>query len=298
MFFSSMYVADQGASPMPFTVEDIDKKVDQNIPSLSPTAAKVMELANDINCPPGELTKVIKLDPVLTAQVLKLVNSSYLSLSNKIVSLEKAIILLGLNTIKNLALGAAALNQMEASSTSESFDNNGFWQHSLAVGVTSKLIALRRGVDKKIIEDYFIAGLLHDLGLVLESKIFHDEIERVILTATEVGIIEAEDIIFEGLNHCKIGAVLGKKWNLSEDLLNVILYHHSPFENNPSELTSTVYLANSICKNSGTGLVMDKTPVDIDPQIFTKLGISNTIESSVLESLEGEIQKAKEFMKA
>ncbi|MBD3346112.1 MAG: HDOD domain-containing protein [Chitinivibrionales bacterium] len=283
---------------MAHTIEEIEKKLEENIPSLSPTASKVMKLANDINCPPSELTQVIKMDPVLSAKVLKLVNSSYFALSNKIVSLEKAIILLGLNTIKNLALGAAALTQMETEETSPAFDHNGFWQHSLAVGTASKLIAQKRNVDKKIIEDYFIAGLLHDLGLAVESKIFHDEIERVILTATEVGIIDAEDIIFEGLNHCKIGEILGRKWSLSDDLLSVILNHHSPSGNNLTELTCTVYVSNIICKNNSLGLVLDKTPIEIDTQVLSTLGIDASIESSILEGLEGEIQKAKEFLKA
>ena len=92
---------------MPYTLESVAKMLEENIPSLSPTASKVIQLANNINTPPPELTKAIKLDPVLSAKVLKLVNSSYFALSNQIVSLEKAVILLGLNTIKNLALSAA-----------------------------------------------------------------------------------------------------------------------------------------------------------------------------------------------
>ena len=74
---------------MPYTMAEVAEKLDQSMPSLSPTATKVMRLANDINCPPAELTKVIKLDPVLSAKVLKLVNSSYFSLSTKVMSLEK-----------------------------------------------------------------------------------------------------------------------------------------------------------------------------------------------------------------
>lgn len=284
---------------MIYTLESAAKMLEENIPSLSPTASKVIQLANNINTPPPELTKAIKLDPVLSAKVLKLVNSSYFALSNQIVSLEKAVIMLGLNTIKNLALSAAVLAQVEAKKKVENFDQEGFWKHSLAVGVTAKLIAQRRGIDKKVIEDYFIAGLLHDLGVLAESKIFPEEFQRIILSVESISLLDAEEVILEGLSHCRIGKVLAERWNLSGDLPNVLLMHHKPFEQNeePSEMTLSVYLANIICKNNGVGLVLDQPPIEINPRAFQKLGIEASIEAEILEVLESEIGKATEFLK-
>lgn len=283
---------------MPYDLETVVKLLEDNMPSLSPTASKVMQLANNINTPPPELTKVIKLDPVLSAKVLKLVNSSYFALPNEIVSLEKAIIMLGLNTIKNLALSAAALAQVEAKSLPDNFDSNGFWKHSLAVGVSAKLIAQKRTIDKKIIEDYFIAGLLHDLGILVEAKIYPEEFQRILLTVESMSILDAEDIILEGLNHCSIGKALAERWSLSEGLMNVLLGHHAPFaQGEPSELTLSVYLANVMCKNNNIGLVLDHPPIEVDQKAFEKLDIDVSIEGEILEVLESEIGKAMEFLK-
>lgn len=284
---------------MPYTLESVAKMLEENIPSLAPTASKVIQLANNINTPPPELTKAIKLDPVLSAKVLKLVNSSYFALSNQIVSLEKAVILLGLNTIKNLALSAAVLSQTEAKEKVDNFDQEGFWKHSLAVGVTAKLIAQKRGIDKKVIEDYFIAGLLHDLGVLGEIKIFPEEFQRILLSIESVSLLDAEEVILEGLSHCSIGKALAEKWNLASDLLNVLLMHHTPFDQKeePSVLTTSVYLANIICKNNGVGLVMDQTPIEINPAAYEKIGINASIEGEILEVLENEIAKATEFLK-
>ncbi len=283
---------------MPYDLETVVKLLEDNMPSLSPTASKVMQLANNINTPPPELTKVIKLDPVLSAKVLKLVNSSYFSLPNQIVSLEKAVIMLGLNTIKNLALSAATLAQMEEKSMPANFDANGFWKHSLAVGVTAKLIAQKRGIDKKVVEDYFIAGLLHDLGILVEAKIFPEEFQRILLSIESLSLIDAEDVILDGLNHCSIGKALAEKWALSEGLMNVMLGHHTPFDQEePSDLLLSVYLANIICKNNKEGLVLDQIPIEIDTKAFEKLGIEASIEGEILEVLESEIIKATEFLK-
>ena len=283
---------------MSYSIETVEQKLEENMPSLSPTASKVMQLANNINTSPPELTKVIKLDPVLSAKVLKLVNSSYFALSNEIVSLEKAVIMLGLNTIKNLALSAAVLAQMETKDQLKGFDGNGFWKHSLAVGVTAKLIAKKRNIDKKVIEDYFIAGLLHDLGFLAEMKIFPEEADRILQSLGDISLIDAEEVILEGLNHCSVGKLLAKRWHLTDGLSNVLLLHHTPFAvDEPSELVLSVYLANIICKNNAVGLVLDAPPIEIDARAYEKLTIDSSIDKEILDVLEEEITKATEFLK-
>ncbi len=283
---------------MPYSIESVEQKLEENMPSLSPTASKVMQLANNMNTSPPELTKVIKLDPVLSAKVLKLVNSSYFALQNEIVSLEKAVIMLGLNTIKNLALSAAVLAQMEANEQMEDFDGDGFWKHSLAVGATAKLIALKRNIDKKIVEDYFIAGLLHDLGLLVEIKIFPEEAQRIFQSLGDISLLDAEEVILDGLSHCSIGKLLSNRWNLADGLSNVLLLHHAPFTvDEPSELVLSVYLANIICKNNAIGLVLDNPPIEVDPKVYEALNIDQSIDEEILEVLETEITKATEFLK-
>ncbi len=284
---------------MPYTVEYVTRQLEENMPSLSPTALKVIQLANTITTPPAELTHVIKLDPVLSAKVLKLVNSSYFSLNTQIVSLEKAVILLGLNTIKNLALSAAVLAQMESMEKRTDFDDQAFWKHSLAVGVTAKLIAQKRGVEKKVIEDYFISGLLHDLGVLAELKVFPDEAKNILLAIADVSLYDAEDIILNGLTHCSIGHVLAQHWLLPEGLAKVLLQHHKPWDSGvPSELVLTVYLADCICKKNGIGIVMGKPDAEVDPRVYADLGITTAIEAAILEVIETEITKAMEFLKA
>lgn len=283
---------------MGYSIEEVSDRIAENMPSLSPTASKVMELANDLNAPPGEITKVIKLDPVLSAKVLKLVNSSYFALSNNIVSLEKAVILLGLNTIKNLALSAAVLTQMESHRTRYPFDNQDFWKHSLAVGVTARMIAQYRNIPKKTIEDYFIGGLLHDLGILVECQMYPEEMKVVCEIGRNAGLLESEEVALEGLNHCVIGKVLAERWKLSSDLSSVIAFHHKPLEADlPNELTMSVCLANNICKNNGIGLVIDRTPINTDSTILEKLSLPKYVETEILKSLEEEISKAMEFLK-
>ena len=136
------------------------------MPSLSTTVGKVLEICSRPDTAPNDLNKVISLDPVLTGQVLKLINSAYYSLMNKVTSLTRAIIMLGLNTVKNLALSTAIIRCVGQAKKSKSLPIKDFWAHSISVGVMAKLLAAEQGIPLVEREEYFVAGLLHDLGKV------------------------------------------------------------------------------------------------------------------------------------
>jgi HD-like signal output (HDOD) protein len=116
------------------------------MPSLPTTVTKVMEVCNNPRTSPVDLDHVIQLDPVLMGRVLKLINSAYYGLGTQVTSLVRAIIMLGVNTVKNLALSTAILGNVTNKGDFRALNMEGFWRHSLCVGVTAKLIAERRGI--------------------------------------------------------------------------------------------------------------------------------------------------------
>jgi HD-like signal output (HDOD) protein len=283
---------------MPYTLEDVRRRIEDAIPALSPTATKVIRLAGDLNCPPSELTKAIKLDAVLSARVLRLVNSAYFYPVAKIVSLERAVIMLGLNTIKNLALSAAVLALMNKSRKEYAFSVRAFWKHSLAVGVAAKQIALKRGIPRARIEDYFVAGLLHNLGILVENRLFPEEMPRIIQRAGSGDLCAAEEAELEGLNHCLIAKALAARWNLSSDVASVMEHYRFPgVQGENADLVMTVHLASLICRNQRLGLVLEKTPLEVAPSVYARLEVDPAIQTEILARMEGEIDKSMEFLR-
>ncbi|MHC4884672.1 MAG: HDOD domain-containing protein [Planctomycetota bacterium] len=281
-----------------YTLDAVWENLAENMPSLSPTSAKVIELANDINCPPAELTRVIKLDPVLSGKVLKLVNSPYFGLSSKISSLEKAVIMAGVNTIKNLALAAAVLSQVETEEVEAHFEMRAFWKHCVAVGVIAKLLGVRQGVDKKEAEAYFVAGLLHDLGLLVESQMYPEEMAKVMVPCRFLGLVESEETVLGGLNHCSIGKLLAEHWGLAPELVDVIENHHTPGSDTAmSRIVLTVIVANVLAQLHSVGLVLDAVDREVLPGLFEALQLSPDCEGEVMEALEEELRKAMEIIK-
>ena len=152
----------------------------QKMPSLPTTVAKVLDVCNNPKTSPGDLNQVISLDPVLVGRVLKLINSAYYGLGQQVTSLVRAIIMLGINTVKNLALSTAVLRNLTSKKDFQALDMEGFWRHSLCVGVAAKVLARKRNVDSKLLDEYFTAGLLHDIGkIAIHAVLSHEYVQAI-----------------------------------------------------------------------------------------------------------------------
>lgn len=195
------------------------------MPSLSTTVSKVLEICSRPDTVPNDLNRVISLDPVLAGQVLKLINSAYYSLMNKVTSLTRAIIMLGLNTVKNLALSTAIIRSVSQAKKSRSLPIRAFWAHSIAVGVMAKLLAAGRGLSLADREEYFVAGLLHDLGKIPIGDEYTEVLARV-GTAQEPLVTVEQQVL--GLDHEEVGAMIATKWKLNAVLTDAICHHHAP----------------------------------------------------------------------
>lgn len=271
-----------------------------SMPSLSITVSKILEVTKNPQTTAKDLNKVISLDPVLVGKVLKLINSAYYGLQNKVTSLVTAIIMLGMNTIKNLALSTAVLGNMKRKSSFKSLNVDGFWRHSIAVGVLSKLIAEKIGVPAARREEYFIGGLLHDIGKIPLNELFEESYMKVIRTADlkKATLLDMEREII-GITHTEVGKMIAVKWNLTEETLECLLRHHDP--NMSSEqnykLVASVYAANIYCNENQVGFSGSRHTKSIEEHILTSIGITEEYLDGLFETISTELEKAAVFLK-
>lgn len=270
------------------------------MPSLSTTIIKVLETCNDPNASANDLKRVISLDPVLTGQVLKLINSAYYSLSNPVTSLARAIIILGLNTVKNLALSSAILKTVRGNSSFQTFSTDEFWTHCLCVGVVAKSLSEIKGVSPVERESYFVAGLLHDLGKLPLNKQFPEEYGRVWETAErDQEALHHSEGRFMGIDHCVVGGMIAKKWRLGMTLVECLSHHHDPDEcsSDNREFVSIVSLANQFAIHLNIGTAGDRF---IDQALIAYLIKAVGVDWPTLHDIRGkvmnEIEKAEIFL--
>jgi len=255
------------------------------MPSLSPTVGKILQVANDPNSSANDLNKVISLDPVLAAKVLKLVNSAYFGFQEKMTSTVRAIVVLGLNTIKNLALSTAALETMNTSSAT-GLNMDDYWRHLLATGVYAKLVARKISVHKNFIEDYFLCGLMHDIGKIVLNNLNPVGYGKLIAAGKQSGkpLHLYETAIF-GINHAEIGRLLGQKWGLQEQIVEAMGYHHSPelVSATNKKLVYTIIISNTYVKKLNVGFGGSSFIEKISDEIWR----DTTIHEDQMEDFEG-----------
>ncbi len=287
----------------PLTTEQRFKRLQSYIdrmPSLSTTVTKVLEVCNQPNTSPNDLNRVISLDPVLTGQVLKLINSAYYSLPNQITSLTRAIIMLGLNTVKNLALSTAILGSIGRTDSFRSLPMDLFWTHSICVGVTAKTLAAIRGVQAMLREEYFVAGLLHDLGKIPLNNCFAAEYEQALeLAKLEQGALCRAETMMLGFDHGEVGRLIVEKWQLSGALAEVLGYHHAPEKARAKhqELIAIVALANIYANMFEIGSAGDFYPESTEiTHILKLLGMQWGDLAGMHVSVQQEIDKAQVFL--
>jgi len=288
---------------LPITEEQrfqLIQKYIERMPSLSTTVTKVLEVCNRPDTSANDLNRVIALDPVLTGQVLKLINSAYYSLPNQINTLTRAIIMLGINTVKNLALSTAVLGSMTREDSFRSLSMDAFWTHSLCVGVMAKTIAGLRGIPGTVQEEFFVAGLLHDLGKIPLNNCFAEEYRQALeLAWLEQGPLPRAEETLLGFSHGLAGGMIAEKWQLNRSLAEVLRFHHIPEKASAEHLlmVTVVSLANIWANLFELGSAGDLYP-DLSgvKELLELAGVAWPELAALHPVVQQEIEKAQVFL--
>jgi diguanylate cyclase (GGDEF)-like protein len=198
------------------------------LPTLPGIAMRILEAVQKEDADLEEIGNIISTDPPLSAEVLKIINSAFYGLPSKITSVFHAISLLGINTVKNLALSFSLVSKFQADA-SEAFDYTNFWKDSLIGAVASKLIAEK--TVPAFSEDAFFLGLLHNIGILALWQCMPKQYSLVLneMANSNYACHEAENQIL-GFNHMDVGRYLVKTWGLPETFSTPIGFHHQPGE--------------------------------------------------------------------
>ncbi|HIJ87370.1 MAG TPA: HDOD domain-containing protein [Desulfuromonadales bacterium] len=220
-----------------------------DLPTIPIVATKVLQLLDDHDVCIDDIADLMLTDQVMTARVMKLLNSPVFKPTQDISSLKRALVYLGLRHIRELALTTSVIHAFEG--TSGALELNSFWEHSFGVGMVSKIIAQKIGYQD--LEKAYISGILHDLGEVFLSNFLHDPFMEVLMHVKThpIKLVDAEAMLL-GTTHCEIGLSMARKWNFPESYCDVIAYHHNPGQAKIDPvLCSIVNLADLFCTVRG-----------------------------------------------
>lgn len=219
----------------------------ERMPAFPGAVQKILQLTRNINCKPKELVEVIEKDPVMTVKILKVINSAFYSLPSKVTSVSQSVVYLGINTVKNLALAFAAVGILPRNNAA-GFDIQRYLLHSLVVAGVSRQLANQFDVDEVDPGDCYIAGLLHDFGKVVFVQFLSAEFRNALMHAEEFNLplnFAEEKVI--GVDHGVAGALLAKRWQFPDHLVNCIRDHHN-FTVKPTAMMDCVRVADQLVR--------------------------------------------------
>lgn len=287
--------------PRIITTQAVLERVD-SLPTLPVVALRVGELVNDPNASAGDIARVMRADPSLSAKVLQLVNSAYFSIPGGVADVQRAISFIGFNTLHQLVLSVSVLRALQTPRGSR-FDARGLWLHSLGVATCSRTIA--RHIRFRDDATCFTAGLLHDVGKIALAIAAPEAFGAAIDDASTNGVLMADAERSAGLpDHNKVGGRLAKKWRFPAPLLAAIEHHHS--SDNPAVrrgLSKTlqtsvdiVAVSDELVRSYDIGNSGSPPCENIDPTLLDRAGLSAQQERVIYTDLMRELEVSKVFL--
>ncbi len=219
------------------------------MPTLPEAVIKVLQLSDNPDVRVEDVADAIMKDKVLTARMIRLINSAYWGLRREVKSIRETIVYLGMQQIRNIVLTTSLFNTFKL--RNGNFKITNIWEHGMGCAMISRILAEK--VKFKDLEAAYLGGLLHDIGEVVLSQFSFKEFDEVIdlVEKERISFYEAENRII-GLDHTDFGPWFRDQWGFSDELMEVIATHHDPQKArlNP-ELVSIVYLADLFCRVRG-----------------------------------------------
>ena len=248
------------------------KTIVENINTLPQFPENILMVQKLINDPKSEMAGIarqISMDPALTADLLKIVNSAQYMLSKKVDSIAEAVKMVGIRGIKNLLYSYGTQKILG----DDSADKKALWEHCYRTAFYAFNLVKNFRRDHNLLDDVYVAGILHDMGKIVFSNVHPALLSKIQNFCIEKGLPNStlEDLS-AGLNHAEIGGLIAEKWNFPESLVASIRYHHDP-SSAPEEfrnLVDTVYLANMFCEVERGGVTFDQ----FDPSVLANFGIT------------------------
>jgi putative nucleotidyltransferase with HDIG domain len=256
-----------------------------DLPTLPTTVTQVLRLVDDPGCSVAALGKLVSGDPVLSARVLRLANSAYYGFPRAIAAVPQAITLLGLSTLRNVALSAGVFSMFRGGSARGTLDLWALWRHSVATAATAKLVARRAGYSPA--EKAFTAGLLHDLGKLLIVRYLPGSLREILdlVAAENVAIGDAEQRVL-GVSHPAFGAWLAARWNFPASLVDAIAFHHHPMHADDGQpLAGITSVADLLVRRAGIGSGGDDLAREMDPLVLQSLALTDADLDELADAL-------------
>jgi HD-like signal output (HDOD) protein len=271
------------------------KKV-TTIATLPEVTAKIIATVENPNSTAAALHKIVAHDPALVTRILKVVNSAFYGLPGQIGSIERAIVLLGLNAVKNIAVAASIGQLFRGSKLCEGYTAKDLWTHCIATAVAARDIT--KQMKQPWADESFLCGMIHDIGLLISLQLYPEQLRQVCEQAKAGGNFSELEKQIIGVDHQMLGMALAEQWKFPRTCQMAAGYHHNP-TSIPLDArlqVAIVYIADTISCKAGLGFPLTGRMQEIDPAELKALEIDPAIIEKTAANLPQMVKDAAASM--
>ena len=241
------------------------------IPPLPDLVVRLLAVLNKQETEPQDLETLMQNDQVLVAKMLAMVNSPFYGLNRTIRTIKEAVMVLGFRGVRSLVLATSTAKFLQRDYAVYGHEPKGLWLHAACVAAGSKMLAKACKLGADAAEQLFVSGLLHDIGKLMLVT-YLNENQRGALAAASIVDYERTTI---GLDHTEAGALVTAKWNLSQEIQEVIKAHHDANVTTREKSIAVVRLADAVAHERGIGYLPQKAPVSaVQPADLAALALT------------------------
>ena len=245
----------------------------KELPPLPTAVLKILEVMNRADPSAIDIEEIVSADQALTAKMLRVVNSAYYGLARQISNVGQAVVILGLQQVRNVTLAVGASSTFKGTGARHQEVLNQFWVHAFATSATAGLLAQRQGFDRKRIEEVQTCGLVHDIGRLFLFANFPKTFERLIKLAGERDLdFDSAERELLGVSHAELGGAIAEKWGFPEGILTAIRDHEGPYATAPGDAAKIVNMADFLNKDAYRFLSHLPAP-KLDPLVSEFFGL-------------------------
>lgn len=272
----------------------------EDLPPLPELVLKIDAELRDQKSPVNKIAKLIETDTVLAGRVLKLANSAFYGGGRReITKLGLALTRLGLNEIRKVVY---AVELSKLFSSSDVIDQRQFWRHSLAVALTTQALSRWAKATEEEVENAYLAGLMHDIGLMVFSYLIPDMYKEFLSNLSDKEIpLDKQEIEAFGIDHAEYGhAFIMRWWPIDECVIEAVRLHHFPFDGHESDNRTgqLVHIANIICNTLGFSNGINVYCEMFREGAWDALGLTLTTVDGVLQDVLSSIDMAEQLLES
>lgn len=262
----------------------------RSFPGMPATAAKLLPLLKDQDTGAGEIEDILRYDPGLTANILKLTNSAYFGIPSRVSSVRQAVMLLGWKRLIQLVMTMCMSALMNKPIPGYDLPRGELWRHSITVSIAAEILVKFLKIAEA--EEVFTAALLHDVGKLILGGYVQEDLQTIDDMVNKGISFEVAEYIVLGTDHAQVGGRILKNWAFPADLVNAVHWHHNPEScETQCVLSDIVHMANSLGLMTDRGNNGNGDRIEPDPEVTSRLGLKPSHLERLAEQTRNDYKK-------